>query len=142
MLCNTSATIFNKVVNHPSDETVYLRTEIPMVHWEDGFRSSGKGKSHAENRSVFVSIDFSTCDYMDKQYLPAPQFAQLPQSEQEWYWTLATGDILLKGTVEDDIAYKGIKRWLSDHPDAASIVSVETFDMGSESMKHWEVSAK
>lgn len=113
-----------------------------MVHWEDGFRSSGKGKSHAENRSVFVSIDFSTCDYMDKQYLPAPQFAQLPQSEQEWYWTLATGDILLKGTVEDDIAYKGIKRWLSDHPDAASIVSVETFDMGSESMKHWEVSAK
>lgn len=142
MLNNTSATIYNRAVNYENDETVFHRTVIPAVHWEGGFGAADKGKSHAENHSVFVSIDFSVSSGMEKEHLPAHQFANLPSSEQVKYWTLADGDILLKGTVDDDIPDKGIKQWLACHPEAAFITSVDTLDMGSDSMKHWEVYAE
>lgn len=142
MLNNSSATVYNREADHANDETKYHRTVLPAVHWEDGFCAVDKGKNHTENRSVFVSIDFSACSGMEKQYLPAHQFAILPSSEKGKYWTLATGDMLLKGSVADDIPDKGIRQFLANHPDVATITAVEILDMGSDCMKHWEVTAK
>lgn len=142
MLNNTAATVYNKAVDQESDETKYHRTVLPAVHWEDGFCAADKGKNHAENRSVFVSIDFSACSGMEKQYLPAHQFARLPSSEQGKYWTLAVGDMLLKGSVADDIPDKGIRQFLANHTEVATITAVDTLDMGSDFMKHWEVTAR
>lgn len=142
MLNNTAATVYNRAVDQENDETKYHRTVLPAVHWEDGFCASDNGKNHAENRSVFVSIDFSACSGMEKQYLPAHQFARLPSSEQGKYWTLAIGDMLLKGSVADDIPDKGIRQFLANHPEVATITAVDTLDMGSDCMKHWEVTAR
>ena len=58
MLANTTATIYNKSVDYNTDAVVYNRTVLPAVHWEDGISSAAKGKSRAEDRPVFVSIDF------------------------------------------------------------------------------------
>lgn len=142
MLNNTAATVYNRAVDQENDETKYHRTVLPAVHWEDGFCAADKGKNHAENRSVFVSIDFSACSGMEKQYLPAHQFARLPSSEQGKYWTLAVGDMLLKGSVADDIPDKGIRQFLANHTEVATITAVDTLDMGSDFMKHWEVTAR
>lgn len=142
MLNNTAATVYNRAVDQENDETKYHRTVLPAVHWEDGFCAADKGKNHAENRSVFVSIDFSACAGMEKQYLPAHQFARLPSSEQGKYWTLAVGDMLLKGSVADDIPDKGIRQFLANHTEVATITAVDTLDMGSDFMKHWEVTAR
>lgn len=142
MLNNTAATVYNKAVDQENDETKYHRTVLPAVHWEDGFCAADKGKNHAENRSVFVSIDFSSCYGMEKQYLPAHQYARLPSSEQGKYWTLAVGDMLLKGSVADDIPDKGIRQFLANHTEVATITAVDTLDMGSDFMKHWEVTAR
>lgn len=142
MLNNTAATVYNKAVDQENDETKYHRTVLPAVHWEDGFCAVDKGKNHAENRSVFVSIDFSSCYGMEKQYLPAHQYARLPSSERGKYWTLAVGDMLLKGSVADDIPDKGIRQFLANHTEVATITAVDTLDMGSDFMKHWEVTAR
>jgi len=142
MLPNTSATVINKYVDTSSDETTYYRTIIPAVHWEDGVSVSGKSKNHAESRTAFISIDFSVCERMEKQFVPAPQFALLTASEREQYWTLTCDDIIVKGSVAADIPQRGIRQWLAEHPEASSITTVDTFDMGSNSMKHWEVYAK
>lgn len=141
MLNNTAATVYNKAIGN-DDEVTYQRTVIPAVHWEDGFCTAEKGKNQAENRSVFVCIDFSACAGMYKQYLPAHQFARLPTSEKGKYWTLATGDMLLKGNVADDIPDRGIRQFLAIHPEVATITAVDTLDMGSDCMKHWEVTAR
>ena len=142
MLTNTTATIYNKGIDYETDEVVYNRTVIPSVHWEDGVSAAGKGKNHAEDRPVFVVIDFNVASQMGKQYLPAHQYAQLSTIEQSEYWTLAIGDILLKGNVADEIPDRGIKQWIAQHPNAASITALETFDLGSKNMQHWEVTAK
>lgn len=142
MLANTTATIYNKSVDYNTDAVVYNRTVLPAVHWEDGISAAAKGKSRAEDRPVFVSIDFIVASEMEKQYLPAHEYAQLPTTDQSKYWTLAIGDILLKGTVEDEIPDRGIKHWLAQHPQAASITALETLDLGSKNMQHWEVTAK
>lgn len=142
MLNNTAATVYNRAVDQENDETKYHRTVLPAVHWEDGFCAADKGKNHAENRSVFVSIDFSSCYGMEKQYLPAHQYARLPSSERGKYWTLAVGDMLLKGSVADDIPDKGIRQFLANHTEVATITAVDTLDMGSDFMKHWEVTAR
>lgn len=142
MLANTTATIYNKSIDYVTDAVVYNRTVLPAVHWEDGISSTAKGKSRAEDRPVFVSIDFIVASEMEKQYLPAHEYAQLPTTDQSKYWTLAIGDILLKGTVDDEIPDRGIKHWLAQHPQAASITALETLDLGSKNMQHWEVTAK
>ena len=87
-------------------------------------------------------IDFSVRSRMAKQYLPAKEYALLPASEAGQYWTLDCGDIVVKGTVVDEITQSGRKQWLLSHPDAATITAVQTNDMGSPAMQHWEVHAK
>ncbi len=137
MLDNTSATVYNKTVDYETDVVTYHRTVIPAVHWEDGCSISSK-KNHEKTRSAFICIDFSVS--VGKAFLPPAQFAKLPTSEQGQYWTLACDDIIVKGTVADEIPSGGFKRWMADHPEAASITTVDTLDMGS--LKHWEVYAK
>lgn len=140
MLNNTAATIYNKVIDYDTEKVTYQRTVLPAVHWEDSFADSGKGKNRSDQRTAFVSIDFSVCNSMNKSFLPAHLFAQLPLSECGKYWTLAKDDLIIKGSVLDDIT--DIKRWMVTHPECASITTVETFDMGSPAMQHWEVYAK
>ena len=142
MLSNTSATVYNRVADRDTDRVSYLRTEIPAVHWEESYAASDKDKSHDRIRSVAALIDFSVCRYMAKQYLPAHEFALLPLSEASQYWTLDCGDIIIKGSVADEIDLSGRKQWLLAHPNAALITAVQTYDMGSPAMQHWEVTAK
>lgn len=142
MLTNTTATVYNRITDRDTDKTTYFRTVIPATHWEESYAALDKAKSHEKIRSVMAIIDFSVCNRMAKQYLPAKGYALLPTSEAGQYWTLDCGDIVVKGTVADEITQSGRKQWLLAHPDAAIITAVQTNDMGSPAMQHWEVHAK
>lgn len=139
MLDNTSATIFNKAIDYDSDAVTYHKTIIPTVHWEDGCSVSPK-KNHSKTRTAFICIDFSVSSKVGKSFVPPAEFAKLGTSERDQYWTLACDDLIIKGSVGDEIQPGGLQRWMAAHPEAASISAVDTFDMGS--LKHWEVYAK
>ena len=142
MLPNTSATIFNKATDLTRDETSYERTILPEVHWEDGVSVSGKSKNHAASRGAFIAIDFSASDSCGKQYVQPHEYAALDASARSSCWTIAPDDIIIKGTIGEDIPSGGFRQWMAAHPEAAAVASVETFDMGSGRMQHWEVYAK
>ena len=66
-------------------------------------------------------------------------------------WTLAEGDMIVKGTVTDEIhpavvsppsAAFTVSNLKAKYDDVLAITSVDTFDMGSMALRHWEVGAK
>lgn len=58
-------------------------------------------------------------------------------------WTLAVGDYLVKGLVADEITTGfSVTNLKAKYDDVVQAKSVDTFDMGSASLRHWKVSAQ
>lgn len=142
MLTETAATVYNAVTDKETGRTVYMRTVIPAVHWEDHRGVGGTGTSHPSTNGVSVFIPFSVADQMPSGYLPPEDFVGSPAEVRAAHWTLAKGDILLKGVVSEEIAAEaGIKEFMFRHRDAVTVQAVDTADYGSYAMRHWEVAA-
>jgi hypothetical protein len=142
MLTETSATLYNAVTEKGSGWITYHRTVIPTVHWEDRRTAGGSGTSHPSQNGISVFIPFSTDDFMPTDYVQPEDYAKMREEGITHIWTLAPGDLLLKGTVQDEIGETmSIKEFMSRHHETVTIQAVETVDYGSYAMRHWEVTA-
>ena len=79
---------------------------------------------------------------MPTDYVQPEDYAKMREEGITHIWTLAPGDLLLKGTVQDEIGETmSIKEFMSRHHETVTIQAVETVDYGSYAMRHWEVTA-
>jgi hypothetical protein len=148
MESNTPLTLYNKIAG---TET-YQRTVIPAVEWENRKAVNGmrSGALSSNSARVFISMALGT------NYLKPKAWQALTTKTGKW--TLAEGDVIVKGMVTDEIhaavPYSAgppivpavpaftVTSLKNKYDDVLVITSVDTFDMGSEALRHWECGAK
>lgn len=131
MQTNTDCTIYNKYLVGRVD--TFQRVQIEDVQWEQ--RHAREGNQDNDFTSVYIPFARGT-DYL------APRVWQvLPTKTGSW--TLQIGDVIVKGLVSDNLTstftLSDLKR---TYDDVLVIASVDTRDYGSESLQHWEVTAR
>jgi len=145
---NCTCTLYNKI----SGTETYQRVVIPEVEWENrkGVNGMKSGALASNSARVFVKKSLGA------NYVKPKAWQTLTTKTGKW--TLQEGDVIVKGTVTDEIhvaipysAGPPIVQAVADftvtslknkYDDVLTITSVDTFDMGSLSMQHWELGAK
>jgi hypothetical protein len=134
MRTNTSATLYNKYRFGNTD--YYQRAVLSAVEWEARAAHQGTNDRAANSDTAIIFVPMTIDGYLN----PRDWQALVSKSG----WTLQVGDVLVKGTVGDVLqdVVKTLSELKNTYTDVLVISSVDTFDMGSLSMRHWEVGAK
>lgn len=141
--------LYNRYENHETGKVEWHRTLLsgtrsggkPAVHWEDNKAVNVITSGLASADAVTVMIWFSV-EAEGKTYLPPSEYAALPPTGVDGYWTLTQGqDRLLKGKGPEIDADKTISA-VAQRDGCITITSVDTMDYGHPRMHHWEVSGK
>ena len=136
MITNADCTIYNKYLQSGSEK--YQRTVIYDVTWENrkaaNVLASG-GNIAANAARVFILFERGA-DYLKPK-------AWLALVSKTGKWTLAEGDIVVKGVVTDEITGGfTITNLKAKYDDCFTVASVDTMDIDSECMWHWNVGLK
>lgn len=144
MRTNTALTLYNRYLS--SGAETYQRTVISRAMWENrkarNVLATG-GNLRADQAAVYIPLSLGTA-------FLAPKAWQALVSKTG-YWTLQPGDVIVKGTVTDEIheavvgppavAAFRMSDLKAKYDDVLTITSVDTLDMGSASMQHWRLGA-
>ena len=132
MRTNADITLYNKYL--VARVETFQRIQILNVAWE---------QRHA--RSQFDSADLATV------YIPfargtdylKPHAWQLLSSKAN-NWTLQIGDVIAKGLLSDELVTGTftLSNLKAAYDDVLVINSVDTYDYGSFSMRHWAIGAR
>jgi len=142
MKTNTTATIYNRYIVSGAER--YQRSALAAVEWENRKAANviQSGLIAADSVRIFIPFTFGM------SYKKPKTWAAL--STKTGYWTLAVGDVLVKGTVTDEIhdavvsppsAAFTMTDLKAKYDDVVTIKSVDTIDYGSLSMRHWQLGA-
>ena len=94
---DTTVTIYNKFQDPQTQLVRWYRTVVHNVFWKYVGDKVTIGK-------VSLETDNSICRIReDARFLPKFQWIQIPNDEMVNYFTLAKGDIIIKGEVTDEI---------------------------------------
>jgi hypothetical protein len=136
MKTNSHITLYNKYVHSTTRSELWLRTQIRDVVWEDRKAANviNSGLIEADQAAIFIPYARGIL-YRD----PTTWQALVTKTG---YWTLQVGDIIAQGLVTDEITGSfAITDLKKKYPSILSIRSVDTMNMGSISMWHWQVGA-
>lgn len=149
---NAHCTVYNKYVDSATRTEKYQRTQICGVLWEDRKAANviASGGNMAANQANIYIPYARGAAYKD----PAAWQALVTKTG---YWTLQDGDFIVRGLVSDEIheAIPGsagppvvpavpaftISDLKAKYASVLSIKSVDTMDMGSSGMSHWQIGA-
>ena len=93
----TTVTIFNKFKDPHTKVVRWYRTVVEGVFWKYVGDKVTIGKTVLETNNIICRIR------KDDKFLEKYQWIQMPNDEMENYYTLARGDIIVKGEVDDII---------------------------------------
>ena len=145
MKTNSSATLYNKYTDPTTRTERWQRTVLPAVMWENRKAANvlrTGGQIAADQARIFIP-SASGANYLDP-------IAWQALSTKTGKWTLQSGDVIVKGTVTDELhpavvsppsAAFTVSDLKAAHPDVLIISSIDTMDMGSANMNHWQVGA-
>lgn len=142
MLINTGCTIYNMYKNKETNKIEFYRTFLEAVHWESskGTNVVSVGIKEADNILVMVWFNVKA---EGKGFIKPIDYAKLDPNDLSSYWTLTQGyDYIVKGNGPMISTEDEVKNILKANEEAFKITYVDTFDMGSRNMRHWEVSGK
>lgn len=134
MLTNADVTIINRKRKERSE--VLLKTIIKNVAWHSVHgATSGSSSENVDSFKMRIPID---ADFGGKTYVDRITYEALSFEDAAKHWTLASGDIVVKGNVtEEEITqtilyekYNEVYR-IGEYADNT--------DMGSDAVKHWRV---
>ena len=138
MRSNTDLTVYNKYI--ASRDEAFLRTEIKAVAWENqkAVNKLAGGGVISDNKAI-IYIPFQR----GSAFLSPKTWQALADEDKPDNWTLQEGDIIVKGTISDEItALFTASDLMAKYDDVLRINATDTFDQGSPSMQHWQVGAK
>lgn len=139
MITNADVTIYNKVYDRDSGSSKYCRTVLKGVNWQDttAVQPVESGIVTADISKIYIPFQTET----EKQFRKPRNF--LAENEKDRVFTIAPGDIIIKGIVSAEIETKKDEERLQNSVDNFRVIaSVDTNDNGSSFMQHWAVIAE
>lgn len=94
---NTTVTVYNKYVDTQTKVVTWFRTKIDGAFWKYAGNKVTVGTVTLESNNIVCRIR------KDDRFLEKYQWQQLPNDQMPNYFTLGTGDIIVKGDVTDEI---------------------------------------
>lgn len=139
MKTNTALTLYNKYYDSESGLNVYPRTVIPAVMWQNrkarNVLASG-GNLAVDQATIFIPFTGNLDNFTAAK-------AWLALSDKSANWTLQRGDLVVKGEVNDELGSEFTPSDLkAKYDDVLEISMIDTMDMGSKKLQHWQVGAK
>lgn len=136
MKTNSDITVYNKYIDATTRSEKYQRTVVLSVAWENrkGSNALAMGSVIAANQAnIYIPLS-ERVDYLDPiEWLAA----------KTGKWTLQVGDVIVRGTVTDEISSSfTISDLKAKYNNVLVITSVDYMDAGSLSMHHWKVGAQ
>ncbi len=132
MITNTPMTVYNKYVESRTEK--YQRTVISAVLWDS---SSATVKRKMQDNKAVIDIPFS----VGAAYKTSKAWVALATKTANW--TLQEGDVVVRGSVTDEISSLFTMSALrAKYDDVLEIVSVSRMDQGSPNTHHWEILCK
>ena len=101
----TTVTIFNQFKDPQTKVVTWYKTIVTGTFWDNISDKVMIGKTVLETNNIICRIR------KDSRFLEKFQWVQIPNDKMEEYFTLAKGDIIVRGEVDDDInEYQAGKR--------------------------------
>lgn len=94
---DTTITIFNKFKDPQTKVVRWYKTVVTGAFWKYVGDKVTIGQTVLETNNIICRIR------KDSRFLEKYQWEQKPNDQMSNYFTLGNGDIIVKGTVEDDI---------------------------------------
>lgn len=94
---NTTVTIYNRYEDAQTNLVTWHRNVIEGVFWKYTGNKVFVGNTVLETKDIICRIR------KDSRFLDKSQWINVPNDQMSNYFTLAQGDIIVKGQVEDDI---------------------------------------
>ncbi len=137
MRMNADLTLYNKYIDPATKTEKWQRGAILDVYWENRKAANVIRSGMLEADSVRVFIPMAR----GANYLKSKAWQALATKTGKW--TLQVGDVMVKGSVSDAISTSfTISDLRAKYDDVVTIRSVDTQDVGSVELQHWEVGAK
>lgn len=135
MISNCDITIYNKYIVNRAEQ--WQRTVILQVAWESTKAIAGQRFQQPANTvTIFIPFDRKATGYATPKQWQA-------LTDKTGRWTLQEGDVIVRGSVDDEIVGDfTITSLRAAYDDVVSIASVDAMDLGSASMQHFEVGCK
>lgn len=136
MRTNTGATLYNKYIDAATRSEKWQRSQLVAVLWENRKAANvvKSGLLAADQAAIYIPFSLGA-NYLD----PVVWQALVAKTGK---WTIQVGDVIIKGLVSDEITGAfTITSLKAKYDEVLKITSVDTMDMGSASMRHWQVGA-
>ena len=135
MITNTSVTVYNKYVDPSTRSEKFQRSTIAKALWESVSASVRAKMVNAPADTATIAIPFSEC----ANYLQPKAWSQ----DKTGHWTLQDGDVIVRGTISDEITdLFTISDLYSKYDSILKISSVAQMDQGSPNTHHYLIGAK
>ena len=130
---NDVVTVYNKYKNGTVEK--WQRTVLKGVFWNSvkGAVVRKTGNTSADSLQLIIPCNIRS----NRAYKPPKAWARL--EDKQSFWTLQSGDIVVKGDMSYEVEKSSSE--LNQFDDCLKISSVDHKPFGG-SMAHWEVSAK
>lgn len=136
MMTNCAATVYNKYVDPATRAEKWQRASLAAVYWENRKAANviKSGLLAADQAAIYIPFSLGA-NHLD----PVAWQALVTKTGK---WTLQVGDMIVKGLVSDEITGGfTITSLKAKYDDVLKIASVDTMDMGSSLIRHWQVGA-
>jgi hypothetical protein len=138
MLTPHNLTIYNKYIDPTTRLEKYQRASVVGVNWQaaKAVFQGAAGMVRSDVATIFIPLARGATTYK----LPIAWQALVTKTG---YWTIQEGDIVVKGTVTDEITTEfTVTNLRAKYDNCLVVTSVDTNDQGSASIQHWKVGAK
>lgn len=135
-LCNEKITVYNRYTDPSTRYQVYLPTVISGIHWYGTNKTTpnNDGLISAKQYTLRIPIE---ADFSGATYAPPKAYEKL--ASKNGYFTLAEGDIIVKG---EHIVSNAKPAYLTQNfDDVITIISV-TDNRTAPNAPHWRVVGK
>ncbi len=94
---NTTITVYNKYVDKQTQVITWHRTVIENCYWQYVGDKVAIGKTVLETNDTICRIP------IQENFVEKYEWDKIPNDKQGEYFTLASGDIVARGSVDDEI---------------------------------------
>ncbi|NFS12785.1 hypothetical protein FDE77_16350 [Clostridium botulinum] len=138
MKTNTIATLYNHYIDKETERTVYKRTVITKVNWQEEQKTAATDKGIVSANIIRVFIPFNS-DFEEKDYIEPKAYKRLSEEDKNRYFTFDNDDFIVKGEVNESITATDLKK---KYDNVGTILSTLICDKGSIPLRHYEIGAK
>ena len=94
---DTTITIYNKYEDSQTGIITWYKTTLDKCFWQNNFQRLKMGDVEVETDSIICRIPENS------KFLEKHQWVNIPNDKMTNYFTLAQGDIIIKGNITDEI---------------------------------------